>query len=841
MNFEKFILQYCEQEEVEEGKLGDLMTSVVMGTYSVPQIIQELGPHLTHESEVRRRKAIAFLSEVVRECVVRGLELSQNAIDSLSTFFIARLDDGPCIPQVLRGIVSLQQLLGDRAQAEMSWTVLKKSNTQALRQKSREDIYGIACRGLAWETPEEALEFTNSLVSAIDGEKDPRNLVICFNLLSTVLESTAGLLGPSLEDAFDVFACYFPITFETMSDDPFEVSSDELVQGLRRCFASHEALSSHSLPFLLDKAISPQNRSEVFDTLTLCCSKFSISHLLPFYPEICDLLIRTLLHGESEGKAAAELLGVIGLLMNSGDGWVELGQQIMENACNALKHSSQRERGLNTLRQLICCNWIARKCIEKYWTDLKDLDRPFEILSLLLENFQESVPMEREIYDLMMEEFELSNEEDCVYAVSLAVERFGRKRGLLDLLIERGNGVSIKALVKIGKKYPDLVYPMLSSTILPLIVQAPLSQNEEITISLASSEDSFLSQSIWNKLVSCINSSSEQDESIALFMKILHTSTPTSKAFVQLMEELESLPLTKSYHLALLASSKSDTTTQEYFISKYIRSSLALPILGSLRPETLNTLDSPFSIEILLQRCDENSPMSISTWSSIVNKINDIQFISKCIEISLQKSIEWQLMVFKALVMRGYGDINTLFKRIAVNGIGSHASILLENNEFCLTKECHCKISFLYAQRVVSCVFPILEDVSDQSGILALMSNAPSSLIEEMASRLAPIAVSAVQSGDSDALHCLAILLSSSPSAFSSDQVNRLYRDLITCIQSQHKTITRFDALQNLYSLSTFSSKVPDDLRAVLRGCLSDRKRVVRSMARKCMSAFKLY
>lgn len=59
-------------------------------------------------------------------------------------------------------------------------------------------------------------DFVYGVISAMDGERDPRNLLFLFNWLPTFLKSVA--LEHLSEEMFEVMACYFPIDFRTSHD-----------------------------------------------------------------------------------------------------------------------------------------------------------------------------------------------------------------------------------------------------------------------------------------------------------------------------------------------------------------------------------------------------------------------------------------------------------------------------------------------------------------------------------------------------------------------------------------------------------------------------------------------
>lgn len=54
-------------------------------------------------------------------------------------------------------------------------------------------------------------DFLYCVISSVDGERDPNNLILLFRILPQFLKNFP--LGHLAEETFDVIACYFPIDF----------------------------------------------------------------------------------------------------------------------------------------------------------------------------------------------------------------------------------------------------------------------------------------------------------------------------------------------------------------------------------------------------------------------------------------------------------------------------------------------------------------------------------------------------------------------------------------------------------------------------------------------------
>ncbi|CAN0527761.1 unnamed protein product, partial [Laminaria digitata] len=74
--------------------------------------------------------------------------------------------------------------------------------------------------------------FITGLVQALEGEKDPRCLIVGLAALRQAqLGFDAAALEETCEAVFDATACYFPVTFTPPPNDPHNISPDALKTG----------------------------------------------------------------------------------------------------------------------------------------------------------------------------------------------------------------------------------------------------------------------------------------------------------------------------------------------------------------------------------------------------------------------------------------------------------------------------------------------------------------------------------------------------------------------------------------------------------------------------------
>lgn len=83
------------------------------------------------------------------------------------------------------------QLLTDRRNVYLIFKNLIENKLEDLKSMGPDLVYGI--------------------ISSIDGERDPNNLMLLFNILPHFIKEFP--LGHLIEEMFEVMACYFPVDF----------------------------------------------------------------------------------------------------------------------------------------------------------------------------------------------------------------------------------------------------------------------------------------------------------------------------------------------------------------------------------------------------------------------------------------------------------------------------------------------------------------------------------------------------------------------------------------------------------------------------------------------------
>jgi hypothetical protein len=201
------------------------------------------------------------------------LSLQDTAIHSLSEFFASRLADFPSLRGALTGALALLQrppqvgALHLDDVFNLSKAIVTEVHVQSLTAVDRLLSYELL-ETLIESHPAaiQALggDFLEGLVAAIDGEKDPRCLLLAFRLVEIVpttyengrFPGGEAHLKEAAEELFEVIAVYFPISFNPPPNDTRGIMREDLVLGLERALSATPLFAPYSIPLFIEKLAS---------------------------------------------------------------------------------------------------------------------------------------------------------------------------------------------------------------------------------------------------------------------------------------------------------------------------------------------------------------------------------------------------------------------------------------------------------------------------------------------------------------------------------------------------------------------------------------------------------
>lgn len=235
-------------------KCPDIVKDILGSRLKFVHLVEKLGEVLTDKDPHIRFLGTNVLAEVLLH--LPNDFLIESELIFILAFFVDRLADHYNVtPAVLKGIMSIVQMehLPLDTAKRVTHAVFQHVQCQTLKPEDRRKVYKIFQHLMHnYKTDLQSLgpDFVYGLMSAVDQEKDARNLSIVFEMLPVFIRVFD--LGHLKEEMFEIVSCYFPIDYRPdYSNCP--VSREVLAEGLQNCLIASPDFSEFCLPLLVEK------------------------------------------------------------------------------------------------------------------------------------------------------------------------------------------------------------------------------------------------------------------------------------------------------------------------------------------------------------------------------------------------------------------------------------------------------------------------------------------------------------------------------------------------------------------------------------------------------------
>lgn len=289
------LLKAISHKLLDPGSLGsgyidqtarDLTNRVRDGELKIISVVESLDPVLINTSYEIRLRGVEMLAKIV---VSQEKDFFlEKEIEVLSEFLCLRLIDHKSMEQPTLECLSYFidcQKKPTRFNKTLLEFLVSKANIQRMDSKRRLLVYGIVkkivieqCRVNRRMTS----DLLYSVVHLMEGESNPQNLLVCFNLVSHIMKNFEDL-EPFIDDLFDWLSSYYPIDYTPSDGDAAEsqgvvVLRSDLVQALYDCFYANQLNSDNLQTLLLEKLESNvvSTKIESLQCLIKCYQVFSL-------------------------------------------------------------------------------------------------------------------------------------------------------------------------------------------------------------------------------------------------------------------------------------------------------------------------------------------------------------------------------------------------------------------------------------------------------------------------------------------------------------------------------------------------------------------------------------
>ncbi|KAM9716751.1 MMS19 nucleotide excision repair protein homolog isoform 1-T1 [Menidia menidia] len=302
---------------LQDSKAKDAAKGVKDGHFTILQLVEALGLCLTSSQPHTRARGVQLLSEVLKESYG---ELTEREVEVLLAFYENRLKDHYVItPPVLQGLQALTKCktLPPGSAVSMLRSLFQDVHVQSLMLTERACVYNMLINLM--ETREAELkglgtDFVFGFVQSMDGERDPRNLLLAFQIARNILVRGYDL-GKFAEELFEVTSCYFPIDFTPPPNDPHGITKEELIQALRAVLTGSPKFAEFLLPLIIEKLDSAVQSAKLdsLQTLAACVKQYEHKDLAEFLEGLWASLRREVFQTSSEKIESAALAALTAL------------------------------------------------------------------------------------------------------------------------------------------------------------------------------------------------------------------------------------------------------------------------------------------------------------------------------------------------------------------------------------------------------------------------------------------------------------------------------------------------------------------------------------------------
>ncbi|CCK73044.1 Met18p KNAG_0M01910 [Huiozyma naganishii CBS 8797] len=279
------VVAFIANDTVNDAKaqeVAEQLAEMVGAEAKLLDIVLGLKGSITSEDSGTRRKALNCLSSVL--ACLDSDKLPRNEIEVMCQFYNSKLDDELLALETLSGFRSLCRMVcvtGQQVSALMKWLTDEYVPSRYLAAvrfvpfQILDGIYHNKFKDGQIVNGKLTEQFVQAYINVASGEKDPRNLLLSFQLNERISTSLPAA-NSHRQELFDILFSYFPITFRPPKNDPYKIANVDLKLALRSALSAAPMFAQDAFGNLVDKlsASSPTVKQDTLLTLKRCIENF---------------------------------------------------------------------------------------------------------------------------------------------------------------------------------------------------------------------------------------------------------------------------------------------------------------------------------------------------------------------------------------------------------------------------------------------------------------------------------------------------------------------------------------------------------------------------------------
>lgn len=293
VNFEVIVDKLSSKDQAAkldpfiESQSDEIVAELANGTLRIVDFVKGLNPILTNGSHEVRANGVRFMVHSIVQ-LPHGL-LNEKEIETLTEFMCLRLIDHKSMEQPALRCLSFFVDCDNkpvRYNKQLIEFIRDKSNPHRMDAKTRHRIYELLKKVIVEKRRSSNVidgDLIYSLVSILEGENNPDNLLLCFGMISYILKNFIEL-DPFMDDIFEWLSSYYPVDYtpsEKEDGEAINIQRSDLVQALYDCFYATPSNSDNLQTLLLEKLDSNvmSSKLESLECLIKCYEQFPFTSI----------------------------------------------------------------------------------------------------------------------------------------------------------------------------------------------------------------------------------------------------------------------------------------------------------------------------------------------------------------------------------------------------------------------------------------------------------------------------------------------------------------------------------------------------------------------------------
>ncbi|KAI8882460.1 hypothetical protein K501DRAFT_285853 [Backusella circina FSU 941] len=702
------------------------------------------------QDENIRLEAILLLSNVLQSCE----NISENTVSELVAFYCDRLPDNASVPNLVIGLDALASRLNQHNATVLSSTLFSHVDIQSFPHVTRNVIFHILNRILEYHYPLDSGVFITGIIRAMEGEKDPRNLMTAYDIILNIIKSQS-ISDEQIEPLFNATFCYFPITFRPPPDNPYGITAKHLKLKLRECMSSTPLFAPYALPLLQKKigSTSGSAKKDTLETITACLPVYGPDNLALYASSLFDSVKMEIINGDPDPGLRDPCLDTIHAL------------------AICISQYEDSKRAIQLLKP------VLDDCVILLEDFDEDSTKPASLILRSVasaSSFSYSL-VENIILPILLRQYRETTAEMEYYLIICTMVALIQARKMVFGVISSGD--------EEVKGYDKAYSQSIILTLLHIIQTKDVQKHDDIKQYIKSIGFRLIKLVILENISATVTANAiiSSDAILNVICRILLILFKNLDAVDQKKVLSTVYQLFKNGDVSILDISNPTTAQFCPLVAPNNQqaSTLLFSVFISTLRKTVKLEDEEFVFldEMIHQALRSTHPLQLASFcrciASVINKWKDdtalINYVESCktklnnqiTELKSHQALTIYLWITKALIIRSHKKSQEMMDRVVSlidhEDLGKEAAIgfdiLIGDDDLGLNKDCFATVSILYKQKFMSYSLPKLLDKFNNNkenkanyliAIAYLLKNEPKSILINELPSLVPLLIESI-------------------------------------------------------------------------------------------------